>query len=364
MYKSNDVFITTTNNVEGIRIRQYLRPVSAHIVAGTDIFSDFAASVRDVFGGRSESYQRQLSSIYNEAIDRLKLEASEIGANGILGLKIDIDEISGKGKSMFMITALGTAVVLDEVREQVPEKHETNAPGNVSINQINRLRKKNELLSLAADKELELDNSFWNYIIKNKIPEINNDIFETASYMNTESRALWKNFGDFIQSFDEKELTELLYYQYTCKEYSSKFMSFLKDQINEAMLFDPIKLNALILNTNDDTARKALQLVTIDKQNYQYENIGSIEQLIETIRIRFDKMRKITTVKSTFSSKEKEMWICKCGTKNHMEAKGCSSCYLYDIYGLKKDMVKPEYAISKLQNTIELIKECLNLGAM
>ena len=96
-----------------------MKPVSAHIVAGTNLFSDFFASFSDVFGGRSQTYQKQLSSLYNEAIERIKYAAFELGANCVVGLSIDMDEISGKGKSMFMLTAVGTAVVLErEVTEK------------------------------------------------------------------------------------------------------------------------------------------------------------------------------------------------------------------------------------------------------
>src|SRR3546814_9582215 len=57
------------------------------------------------------------------AIERVKYAAYEIGANCIVGLSIDMDEISGKGKSMFMLTAIGTAVIIEkEVGEKVLPK--------------------------------------------------------------------------------------------------------------------------------------------------------------------------------------------------------------------------------------------------
>ena len=104
--------ITTTNTLEGYSIEKYYGVVSSHVVAGTGLFSDFAASFSDVFGGRSGSYQKQLNSIKNEVLSNLEKEAKLLGANGVLGLKIDFDEISGKGKTMLMVTALGTAVKL------------------------------------------------------------------------------------------------------------------------------------------------------------------------------------------------------------------------------------------------------------
>src|SRR6267378_5006770 len=113
MPNPKDILVVTTSSIEGLKIKSYLRPVSAHIVAGTNLFSDFLGGLTDVFGGRSQTYQKQLTSLYNEAIYRLKFTAYELGANCIVGLSVDMDEISGKGKSMFMLTALGTAVVIE-----------------------------------------------------------------------------------------------------------------------------------------------------------------------------------------------------------------------------------------------------------
>ena len=63
--------------------------------------------------GGHQSYQKQLISIKDEVLKRLKDEATVLGSNGIVGLRIDFDEISGKGKTMFMVSALGTAVQIE-----------------------------------------------------------------------------------------------------------------------------------------------------------------------------------------------------------------------------------------------------------
>jgi len=119
MVNPKDVLVVTTSSVDGLKVKRYLKPVSAHIVAGTNLFNDFLGGLTDVFGGRSYTYQKQLRSLYEEAIERIKFAAYEIGANCIVGLNIDMDEISGKGKSMFMLTAVGTAVILEK---EVAEK--------------------------------------------------------------------------------------------------------------------------------------------------------------------------------------------------------------------------------------------------
>lgn len=104
------MIITTTNNIEGAEITQYMRLISTNVVIGTNFLSDFAASFTDIFGGRSSTYQRKLDDVYQNAISEIEQKAACIGADAVVGLKMDFNEISGKGKTMFMVSAVGTAV--------------------------------------------------------------------------------------------------------------------------------------------------------------------------------------------------------------------------------------------------------------
>ena len=60
MANPKDVLVITTSSIDGLKIKRYLKPVSSHIVAGTNLFSDFISGLSDVFGGRSQTYQKQL----------------------------------------------------------------------------------------------------------------------------------------------------------------------------------------------------------------------------------------------------------------------------------------------------------------
>lgn len=111
------MIITTTNTIEKYTIEQYLGIVNSNVVIGTNLFSDFAASLTDVFGGRSGTYKSKLGTIYNEVMSELERKAESLNADAILGLNIDFDEVSGGGKSMFMVSASGTAVVLGKIHE-------------------------------------------------------------------------------------------------------------------------------------------------------------------------------------------------------------------------------------------------------
>lgn len=108
------MIITTTNGIEGYTVKKYLGVVNANVVIGTNLFSDIAASLTDVFGGRSGSYKSKLTTIYDEVMKELIGKAESYHADAIVGLHVDFDEISGGGKSMFMVSASGTAITLEK----------------------------------------------------------------------------------------------------------------------------------------------------------------------------------------------------------------------------------------------------------
>ena len=109
----NDVRVFTTPILDGIRIREYKGLVVARNVRAVNIFRDFFTGVRDVVGGRSGSYQKVMDSMQDEVLDEVKEDARRLGANAIVGLQLDYDNIGSKDKSLLMVSAKGTAVVIE-----------------------------------------------------------------------------------------------------------------------------------------------------------------------------------------------------------------------------------------------------------
>ena len=100
---------TTTPNIEGRPIQQYLGIVSAESIIGANIFKDLLAGIRDIAGGRSETYERVVDEARTNAMDELIKKAQSIGANAIVGIDLDFETIGTAG-SMLMVLATGTAV--------------------------------------------------------------------------------------------------------------------------------------------------------------------------------------------------------------------------------------------------------------
>lgn len=106
------MIITTTESIEGKKISEYLGIVSGDAVMGTNIFRDMFAGIRDIVGGRSGSYEKELRNAKEAALEALADEANELGADAIVAVDLDYEVIGGDKNTMLMVSANGTAVRL------------------------------------------------------------------------------------------------------------------------------------------------------------------------------------------------------------------------------------------------------------
>ena len=103
--------LTTTPSIEGKTIVRYCGIVAGEAVLGANVFKDLFASIRDIVGGRSGTYENELRKARQIALDELANQARELGANAVVGIDIDY-EVLGEKNGMLMVTASGTAVQL------------------------------------------------------------------------------------------------------------------------------------------------------------------------------------------------------------------------------------------------------------
>ena len=90
-------------------IKDYLGIVTGETIIGANIFKDFFASIRDLVGGRSGSYERVLREAKDIALKEMSDNAKSLSANAIIGIDLDYETV-GKNGGMLMVTASGTAV--------------------------------------------------------------------------------------------------------------------------------------------------------------------------------------------------------------------------------------------------------------
>jgi len=109
----NDVQIFTTPILDGIKIKEYKGFVIVRNVRAVNVIRDIFTSFRDIFGGRSGSYQEVMRLMQDDVIAEAKQEASKLGANAIVGFSLDYDNVGSKRKSLLMASAKGTAVLIE-----------------------------------------------------------------------------------------------------------------------------------------------------------------------------------------------------------------------------------------------------------
>ena len=108
------MLVTTTDGVEGRRIVKTLGLVSGEAILGANIFRDFFAGIRDIVGGRSAAYEEELRKAKEIAVNEMCDFAANLGANAVIGADLDYESIQmGSGGGMLMVSASGTAVVLE-----------------------------------------------------------------------------------------------------------------------------------------------------------------------------------------------------------------------------------------------------------
>lgn len=104
------MIVTTTPIIEGKKITQYHGIVTGEAILGANIVRDLFAGIRDVVGGRSAAYEKELAHAREIALAELKEQANQLGADAVIGIDLDYETVGGGG--MLMVTASGTAVSL------------------------------------------------------------------------------------------------------------------------------------------------------------------------------------------------------------------------------------------------------------
>ncbi len=104
--------VTTTPSIDGARTVQYLGIVTGEAIMGANMFKDLFAGIRDVVGGRSGTYERELRKAKDIALAEMAQQAEALGANAVVGVDLDYETIGETG-SMLMVSASGTAVIVE-----------------------------------------------------------------------------------------------------------------------------------------------------------------------------------------------------------------------------------------------------------
>lgn len=103
------MLLTTTPQLDGKRIDEYLGVVSGEAIMGANIVRDLFAAVSDIVGGRSGADEQQLREAKEIALREMSEEATRLGATAVIGVDLDYETVGERG-GMLMVSASGTAV--------------------------------------------------------------------------------------------------------------------------------------------------------------------------------------------------------------------------------------------------------------
>lgn len=109
------MLLSTTSSLDGKIIKEYRGIVFGEVISGINFIKDFTASITNFTGGRASEYEEELVSARADAISEMIERAKKIGANGLVGVKVDVESITvgEQGQIMIMVVATGTAVVIE-----------------------------------------------------------------------------------------------------------------------------------------------------------------------------------------------------------------------------------------------------------
>lgn len=343
-----NILITTTNSIENATIEKYLGVVTTNLVIGTNVFSDFVASFSDFFGGMSGTYRRQMDSLYEQAYEAISIKAMTRGANCIVGFKVDFDEISGKGKSMFMISVSGTAAKVKF------SQNKAISEGSGLIKSIQNDSLKIEFFKHQWAKRNSEDfptDKEWDFIIRYNLTELASSLYDyyykaCNDRLNYQDDPVFDNFPLLLSNMGYDDSVNVIY-----KDYPSRHAAAF-DLIQDNLLFNPDKIFDLIQQGDVDNA---INLLLTEKSEYTKEDIISMEKVIDSLESIPDK-GSIQEVKSgLLSSKTTEMFICPNGHKNDKENDFCSTCGL-NIKGLTQKQVN---IIEDFKTRVNILKSLL-----
>ena len=349
----NNILTTTTNNVEGFDITRYFQPISSNVVVGTNLFSDISASFSDFFGGRSSSYEEKLSKIYAAAFSKLKNQGASLGANAVIGISIDIDEISGGGKQMFMITITGTPVIIAKAGEEV--KTGLIKSSLLDGRHIANIIEEKRLAEALKNESYEPDQEDLAIIEKSDSGLLNEAVLQFLSNHIVKPGSYGKEFLSYFRNLDSTEASALIYHHLLHRP-SAEFVNNSQRILIPLQLVDYAKINQFLASGNEELMQLALKLLITDKTFYEKDDKDLIADSIAAIEAGYPVVAEFyVTKKGMFSTGELEKWKCRCGASHDAHIKVCTNCQ-QSIFGVHGSQQQPDSTIAHLKIKKEAIE--------
>lgn len=309
-------------------MEKYYGLVTANQVAGTGFFKDLTASLSDLFGGNSGAYRESMNELREDVTKHLKEKAAELGANAVIGVRLDFDNISAKDMSMFMVSIQGTVVRLSEPKGELRNLDGMGVSWEMLYNgyQVRRLTN-----MIEEGKHLKEDD--WKWVCKINSTDVSESLYQYymvcrnriredggAYYVPAQITNEMENYKAYLGSLDYDKAVE----------YAYRDAYGLLDVIKKYNLFNAKKIMELLKDEHD--LDLVVSLLGTHKKSYSEEDASDMEALLQCLRNLPEVWRKEETQGGLFS-KGGLKYVCTCGCKNDVGSEFCSKCGK-NIYGL------------------------------
>ena len=337
----NEFIMSTTNTIEGCPIKKYIDTICSNIVIGTNIFSDFAASFTDFFFFFSDSYRRKLEIIYSEASKALKQKALNMGANAIVGFKVDFDEISGKDKSMFMVSVSGTACII-EINNSKESSQEEIIRSSISHSDLQREIDRRYIISQINNSE-PLIPEWVEFLLEYPQIEIIESLIKKYISIDINYYAEQaSSIKQIIAAAPSGSVIPIIYKYVEDKK--------IRSLIKECRLFDGESIYKILTNGK---IHEGIRVLSATKDSYDTNDLEWMKKILEYINNLPD-TGKIESVKGgVFTRDNGEKYICENGHKNPVDSPFCEKCGV-NIKGLLEGEIKH---IDSLKERCSIIEE-------
>lgn len=331
----NNILLLTTSTAEGMPIEKYYGIVTANQVISPNLFNDFIASFSDLFGGTSGAYRKTMNKLYESVTNQINAEASELGANAVVGIKMDFDNISSKNMSMFMVSIQGTAVYL-----KIPEnKKSLLQDSTVLWKNLNHEYIKKQIINKVSSNENEgLTEDEMNFLCWNKVDDLQEVLFE---YYKKCKEQVNKTAYGYQPPIWALEGTKNYIKYLSCLDYSDaiKYVySNREDFANAIKLYQLFSAKHILEIAKDGDLDYAISLLSTNKASYSEADLVEMEELNEYLQNLPDKWNYEESKKGLFT-KSRLRYLCACGEEIEEETVYCPSCSR-NIKGITADQKK------------------------
>lgn len=319
--KREAMLLTTTATLEGYAIEEYLGPVSVHRVLGSGFYTEFFSGWADFFGSYSRTQRSKLDEIEAATLQAIREEARRFRANAVVGLRVDFDEITGAGKSMIMVTAMGTAI---RCRRLGSGSHDDSTVQRVTAEQLHLERQKQHIIGTKPNTAAHpWSEDTWNFVLQHGVTELADRVIVQDATPEFGESAMYANPRRYFQRIPPDVAAEALYDEIE----RGKHWRFAVSMIVQLHLCSIPRVLRALEAAALEVRVAALSTLSAYAPSYERTDIALLRRLDEALDRAFPRAERLERAKRSMLGRggTEEVWRCW-GCETEETGNACGRC--------------------------------------